>query len=85
MVCRELETPVGGTTEDGLFTIKTVMCLGACDRAPMLQYNLKYAEHLDQEKFMELVAQLRSEADADDVKPSVVQRIAAFAKTNREG
>ena len=85
MVCRELETPVDGTTEDGLFTIKTVMCLGACDRAPMLQYNLKFAENLDEEKFKNLVSQLRSEAEASDGGPSVVQRITAYAKLGRNG
>lgn len=80
MVCRELETPVDGTTEDGLFTIKTVMCLGACDKAPMLQYNLQFAENLDEEKFKNLIAQLRSEAESGEGGLSVVQRIAAYAK-----
>ncbi len=28
---------VGGTTEDGLVTLEEVMCLAACDRAPMFQ------------------------------------------------
>ena len=80
MVCHELETPIDGTTVDGLFTIKTVMCLGACDRAPMLPYNLKFAVNLDEEKFKNLVAQLRSEAETGDAGPSVVQRIVAYAK-----
>ena len=79
MVCRELDTPVDGTTEDGLFTIKTVMCLGACDRAPMLQCNLKFEENLDEEKFKTLIARLRSEAEGE-APPSVVQRIASYAK-----
>ncbi len=82
MVCRELDTAVDGTTEDGLFTIKTVMCLGACDRAPMLQYNLEFAEHLDEEKFKDLIARLRSEAEADPGETSVVQRIMAYLKTD---
>jgi NADH-quinone oxidoreductase subunit E len=85
MVCRELETPVDGTTEDGLFTIKTVMCLGACDRAPMLQYNLKFAEYLDEEKFRALLAQLRGEAEAGSSEPSVVQRITAYARPEPNG
>ena len=80
MACRKLDIAVNGTTEDGLFTIKTVMCLGACDRAPMLQYNLKFAEHLDEEKFEQLITQLREEAASGDGGPSVVQRIAAYAK-----
>lgn len=80
MACRKLEIPVDGTTEDGLFTIKTVMCLGACDRAPMLQYNLKFAENLDAEKFDHLIAQLRLQAESGDTEPSVVQRIAAYTR-----
>ena len=85
MVCRELETPVDGTTEDGLFTIKAVMCLGACDRAPMLQYNLKFAENLDEEKFKNLIAELRGKVESGEDEPSVVQRIAAYTKPMRNG
>lgn len=80
MACRKLDIPLGGTTEDGLFTVKGVMCLGACDRAPMLQYNLKFAEHLDEEKFDNLIAYLREEAASGSEKPTVVEKIAAYAK-----
>ncbi|MDX1414347.1 MAG: NAD(P)H-dependent oxidoreductase subunit E [Candidatus Promineifilaceae bacterium] len=80
MACQKLEIPVNGTTADGLFTIKTVMCLGACDRAPMLQCNLKFAENLDEEKFDQLITQLREEAASGDNKPSIVQQIMAYAK-----
>ncbi|MFQ5436385.1 MAG: NAD(P)H-dependent oxidoreductase subunit E, partial [Anaerolineae bacterium] len=69
-----------GTTEDGLFTIKTVMCLGACDRAPMLQANLKFHENLNEEKFEKLLAQLREESANGRTPPSVVQKITAYAK-----
>ncbi|MEW5985692.1 MAG: NAD(P)H-dependent oxidoreductase subunit E [Chloroflexota bacterium] len=62
MACRKLNVPMGGTTADGLFTVKTVMCLAACDKAPMLQVNLKYEENLDEAKFEELIARLRQEA-----------------------
>jgi NADH-quinone oxidoreductase subunit E len=37
---------VGETTEDGLFTLKTVECLGACGYAPMMQLGKTYREHL---------------------------------------
>jgi NADH-quinone oxidoreductase subunit E len=80
MACRKLDIPVDGTTEDGLFTIKTVMCLGACDRAPMLQYNLKFAENLNEEKFDQLIASLREEAASGVKKQSVVEKIAAYAR-----
>ena len=80
MVCHKLDTPVEGTTDDGLFTIKTVMCLGACDRAPMLQCNLKFEENLNEEKFEQLLARLKEEAASDESEPTVVERIVAYAK-----
>ncbi len=80
MATDKLGIPVDGTTEDGLFTIKTVMCLGACDRAPMLQANLKFHENLNEEKFEALLAKLRDEAANGRTSPSVVQKIAAYAK-----
>jgi NADH-quinone oxidoreductase subunit E len=62
MACHKLGISPGGTTEDGMFTVKTVMCLAACDKAPMLQVNLKYEENLDEEKFDALITRLREEA-----------------------
>ena len=62
MASRKLGIPVEGTTPDGLFTLKTVMCLAACDKAPMLQCNLHYHEKLDEAQFDALIAQLRAEA-----------------------
>ena len=79
MACEKLGIPVNGTTEDGLFTIKTVMCLAACDKAPMLQCNLKYEENLDEEAFDELIDRLRAEAEAADGKPSAVKKVLDFA------
>ncbi len=52
----------GGTTPDGLFTVEHVMCLAACDRAPMLQCNFRYVENLDMEKMKALIEQWRAEA-----------------------
>jgi len=46
----------GETTADGLFTLKTVECLGACGYAPMLQLGKNYREHLTREKIDELIA-----------------------------
>jgi len=58
----ELGVEEGGTTEDGMFTVEHVMCLAACDKAPMLQCNFHYVENLDQDKMKELLAQWRDEA-----------------------
>ncbi len=81
MACEKLGVDFDETTSDGLFTIKHVMCLGACDRAPMLQCNLKFEENLDPAKFDELVARLREEAENGGKTLSVVQRISAYARS----
>lgn len=78
MACNKLGIRPEQTTDDGMFTVKTVMCLGACDRAPMLQCNLKFEEHLDEKKFDQLLARLRDEATAE--APSVVEKITAYTK-----
>ncbi len=80
MASRKLDVPVEGTTNDGLFTLKTVMCLGGCDRAPMLQCNLKFYENLDEAKFEALIAGLRARAAAGDTEPSVVERIIGYVE-----
>ena len=38
-VSQVLNTPVGKTTSDGLFTIKDTRCLGACGLAPVMMIN----------------------------------------------
>ena len=36
-LCQKFGVKLGETTKDGLFTIEGVMCLAACDKAPMFQ------------------------------------------------
>src|SRR6476469_3122865 len=40
----------GETSNDGMFTLKVVECLGACGYAPMMQMGKNYREHLTKEK-----------------------------------
>lgn len=54
----------GETTADGMFTLKTVECLGACGYGPMLQIGETYYEHLTHEKVDELLNQLKNQAPA---------------------
>jgi NADH-quinone oxidoreductase E subunit len=44
---KKLGIHMGGTTEDGLFTLVEVECLGACVNAPILQINDDFYEDLD--------------------------------------
>ncbi|MBN1964829.1 MAG: NAD(P)H-dependent oxidoreductase subunit E [Anaerolineae bacterium] len=58
----ELGIEDGGTTADGMFTVEQVMCLAACDKAPMLQCNFHYHENLDMDTMRALIAQWRADA-----------------------
>jgi NADH-quinone oxidoreductase subunit E len=61
----ELGVEEGGTTEDGLFTVEHVMCLAACDKAPMLQCNFHFVENLNMDKMREHLAAWREEAEKE--------------------
>lgn len=50
------------TTEDLLFTVETVSCLGACGLAPVLTVNDKVYPAMTPDKARELLAQLREES-----------------------
>jgi NADH-quinone oxidoreductase subunit E len=58
----KLNIGVGETTTDGMFTLKTVECLGACGYAPMMQMGEHYKEHLTKEKVDSIIEQCRSAA-----------------------
>jgi NADH-quinone oxidoreductase subunit E len=55
----------GETTADGIFTLKTVECLGACGYAPMLQAGEKFHEHLTEAKVDELIEAYRKNPTAN--------------------
>ncbi|HSH66764.1 MAG TPA: NADH-quinone oxidoreductase subunit NuoE [Bacteroidia bacterium] len=47
---KKLGIKEGETTADGMFTIKTVECLGSCGTAPMMQVGASFHENLTLEK-----------------------------------
>ncbi len=55
---KKLNIKVGETTADGMFTLKTVECLGSCGTAPMLQCGADYYEDLTTEKVDTLISTL---------------------------
>ncbi len=59
---QQLNINVGETTADGLFTLKTVECLGACGYAPMMQFGKTYREHLTKEKVDAIIEECRNNA-----------------------
>src|SRR5215207_4848214 len=58
----KLQIGVGETTTDGLFTLKTVECLGACGYAPMMQLGKNFREHLTKEKVDAIIEECRANA-----------------------
>jgi NADH-quinone oxidoreductase subunit E len=62
-LCDKLGIQVGETTPDGLVTLEAVMCLAACDKAPMFQMQdnqgLTYHENMTVDKTMELLSALK--------------------------
>jgi NADH-quinone oxidoreductase subunit E len=59
---KKLDIGVGETTSDGMFTLKTVECLGACGYAPMMQMGKYYKEHLTPEKVDQIIEECRRTA-----------------------
>ena len=59
---QKLNIKVGETTTDGMFTLKTVECLGACGYAPMMQLGKHYREHLTKEKVDAIIEECRNNA-----------------------
>jgi NADH-quinone oxidoreductase subunit E len=60
---QKLHIGVGETTTDGMFTLKTVECLGACGYAPMMQLGKNYREHLTKEKVDAIIEECRAKAN----------------------
>lgn len=57
---QKLNIGIGETTEDGMFSLKTVECLGACGYAPMMQMGKFYKEHLTPEKVDMIIEECRN-------------------------
>jgi NADH-quinone oxidoreductase subunit E len=62
----KLSIKVGETTADGMFTLKTVECLGACGYAPMMQLGKSYREHLTPEKVDAIIDECRNFAASNN-------------------
>jgi len=62
-LCERLGIRPGETTEDGLVTVEEVMCLAACDKAPMFQVHsgqgLSYYENQTVDNALKLIEELR--------------------------
>lgn len=72
---KKLNIKVGETTTDGMFTLKTVECLGSCGTAPMLQCGSDYYENLTTEKVDNLIEKLRTSNQRSTYMKSNMQKI----------
>ncbi len=64
-LCENLGVKIGGTTKDGSVTVESVMCLAACDKAPMFQVQseqgITYYENQSLSSALEVVEQYRKQ------------------------
>ena len=60
----KLDIKVGETTKDGMFTLKTVECLGACGYGPMLMCKYQFYERLNKEKVNEMLDAMREASNS---------------------
>lgn len=60
---RELELKDGDTTEDGLFTVKSTRCIGACGLAPVLTVNDHVHGKLSRKDVSKILRKYRREAE----------------------
>ena len=65
-LCQALNIKPGETTADGLVTVEEVMCLAACDKAPLFQVQtgdgIEYQENMSVEKTLEWIDKQRENA-----------------------
>jgi len=63
-ICEELNIQDGGTTADGLFSLKTVACLGCCSLSPVMMINEDTYGSLTPEKTVAILREIREKEAA---------------------
>ena len=61
-ICMELGISDGETTEDGLFTLNNVACIGCCSLSPVMMINGETYGTLTGDKAREVIGMLRANA-----------------------
>ena len=56
---RILKVKMGGTTEDGLFTLEYTSCLGCCDKAPAMQIGDNLYGSLTKDRISAILSEYR--------------------------
>lgn len=61
-ISRELKIKAGETSNDGLFSLEVVACLGACGLAPVIAINGEFYANVSNEEAKKIIKNLRKEA-----------------------
>ena len=67
-IAEELGIHDGETTDDGLFTLKNVACLGCCSLSPVMMVNDETYGSLTPDKTVTILRELRRKAQEDSEK-----------------
>ncbi len=62
-IFEELGIHDGETTKDGLFTLKTVACLGCCSLSPVMMINEETYGSLTAQKIRDIIKELKEKAE----------------------
>ena len=60
IICKETKCGINETSEDNLFTVVEVECLGACSNGPMIQINNDFFEDLDQDSTKQIIENIKN-------------------------
>ena len=63
-ICEHLEIQDGETTEDGIFTLNNVACLGCCSLSPVMMINGETYGQLDGKKAVKIINDYRKKEAA---------------------
>ncbi len=58
-IIKETKCGINQTTDDGLFTVVEVECLGACSNGPMIQINNDFYEDLNEENTKNIIDNIK--------------------------
>jgi len=64
LLCKELQIEPGQTTRDGLFSIETVACMGACALSPAISINGEVHAKVSPARLVKLIGECRNAGSA---------------------
>ena len=59
-ICDETDCDINQTSDDGLFTVVEVECLGACSNGPMIQINDEFFEDLNHKNTKHIIDNIKN-------------------------